>query len=138
VPFDFIYGALHTLDIPFFFGADQDQQGYAFTPESDTAGRKALADAMMKYLANFARTGNPNCGPGRRLPRWEQWSNESGGPKTILFEATANRPLLSMSNEEVSIPAEQAKLAYEISTWDPIQRTYYGWVPWAFQWQTAE
>ncbi|MBI5894831.1 MAG: carboxylesterase family protein [Desulfobacterales bacterium] len=138
VPFDFIYGALHTLDSPFFFGAESDQQGYAFTPESDTAGRQALSDAMMKYLANFARTGNPNCGPARRLPQWQKWSNETGAPKAILFDANADRALLSMSSEEVSIPAEQAKLYYEISTWDPAQQAYFGWVPWAFQWQTAE
>jgi para-nitrobenzyl esterase len=135
VPFDFIYGAMHTLDIPFFFGDDQDQRGYAFTPNSDTAGRKALADAMMKYLANFARTGDPN---GNDLPAWETWSNVVQGPKAILFNADANQALLSMSTEEVLIPAEQAKLAYEISTWNPLQKAYYSWVPWVFQWQTAE
>jgi para-nitrobenzyl esterase len=138
VPFDFIYGALHTLDIPFFFGDDQDQQGYAFTPDYDTAGRQALANAMMKYVSNFARTGNPNCGPARRLPHWKQWSNDTDAPKTILFDANADQALLRMSTEEVFIPAEQAKLAYEISTWNPLQKAYYSWVPWVFQWQTAE
>jgi para-nitrobenzyl esterase len=138
VPFDFIYGALHTLDIPFFFGEESDIWGYAFTPDKDTAGRKALSDAMMKYMANFARSGNPNLGPSKGLPLWAQWSNEAGAAKTILLDADADQALLSMSNEEVSIAAEQAKLYYEISTWEPLQKQIYGWVPWAFQWQTAE
>ncbi|MBI5552376.1 MAG: carboxylesterase family protein [Desulfobacterales bacterium] len=138
VPFDFIYGALHTLDIPFFFGQESDIWGYAFRPENDTAGRKALADTMMKYMANFARTGNPNKGPAEGLPQWKKWSNETGAEKAILFDANAEQALLSMSTEEVSIAAEQAKLYYEISTWDPMQQKIYGWVPFAFQWQTAE
>ncbi|MBI5064265.1 MAG: carboxylesterase family protein, partial [Desulfatitalea sp.] len=138
VPFDFIYGALHTMDIPFFFGEESDIWGYAFTPENDTAGRKALADTMMKYMANFARTGNPNQGPNENLPQWQKWSNDAGTAKAILFDANADQALLSMSTEEVSIAAEQAKLYYEISTWEPLQRAYYSWVPWAFQWQTAE
>jgi para-nitrobenzyl esterase len=138
VPFDFIYGALHTLDIPFFFGDDSDIWGYAFTPENDTAGRKALANKMMKYMANFAYTGNPNQGPYESLPQWQKWSNEPEAAKTILFDADADQALLSMSTEEVSIAAERGKLAYEVSTWLPLQQQIYGWVPFAFQWQTAE
>ncbi|MDA8137562.1 MAG: carboxylesterase family protein [Desulfobacteraceae bacterium] len=134
-PFNFIYGAMHTLDIPFFFGDDSDIWGYAFTPSKDTAGRKALSDDMMKYLANFAYTGNPN---GGSLPQWDKWSNQAGAPKAILFDANADQALLAMSTEEVSIPAEQYKLAMEIATWTPLQQAYYKWVPWVFQWQTAE
>ncbi|MDA8137563.1 MAG: carboxylesterase family protein [Desulfobacteraceae bacterium] len=134
-PFDFIYGALHTLDIPFFFGADSDIWGYAFTPDTDTAGRQALRDAMMKYLANFARTGNPN---GKGMPQWEQWSNSNGAAKAIVLDADMTQAKIGMSSEEVSIAAEQYKLAMEIATWTQLQQAMYGWVPWAFQWQTAE
>ena len=58
-PFDFIYGAGHAAEIPFFFGADQGLFGYPFVPANE-AGRKDLQHAMMEYLANFAWTGNPN------------------------------------------------------------------------------
>ncbi len=132
-PFNFVYGAMHTLDIPFFFGEERDVWEYAFTPETDTAGRQALSDLMMKYLANFARTGNPNgCG----LPRWEKWSNEAGAPKAILFDADAEQALVSMSTEEVSILDEMAKLEAEIATWGPYKA--YGPIAGAFQWQMPE
>jgi para-nitrobenzyl esterase len=134
-PFDFIYGALHTLDIPFFFGAPSDIWGYAFTPETDTTGRQSLSDAMMKYLANFARTGNPN---GQDLAQWEPWSNEAGAPKAVLLDANSDETHIRMSNEEVSIDAEKYKLALEIKTWTVQEQAMYGWVPWAFQWQAAE
>jgi para-nitrobenzyl esterase len=134
-PFDFIYGAGHAMEIAFFFGGDESLWGYGYNPDNDTPGRVALSDAMMRYLANFAKRGNPN---GAGLPVWRKWSNRDGGPKVILFDSDYDEALLDMSTEEVSILEEQSKLAAEIGTWDSIAQDTYGWVPWAFQWSTPE
>ncbi len=119
-PFDFIYGAGHAAEIPFFFGGDKGLFGYGFVPENE-AGRKDLQDAMMRYLSRFARTGNPNalasCPPwmkGRThamcLPKWEKWSNVPGAPKSIVFDADFDHAEIGMMNEELTIAGVSAAL----------------------------
>jgi len=57
------FGAGHGLEIPFIFDTfDQPDFNRFFNPHYVSLA-KDLSDAMMKYWANFARTGNPN-GPG--------------------------------------------------------------------------
>ena len=112
-PFDFIYGAGHAAEISFFFGADQGLFGYPFVPANE-AGRKDLQHAMMEYLKHFARTGNPNhyfpCPPWLEkwshftcLPRWKEWSNASGAPKAIVFDADFHRAHIAMMTEELTV-----------------------------------
>jgi para-nitrobenzyl esterase len=112
-PFDFIYGAGHAAEIPFFFGGDQGLFGYPFVPANE-AGRKQLQQAMMKYLANFAWTGNPNrdfshhpkCKKRARfsfLPKWKEWSNTEGAPKAIVFDADFDQAHITMMNDELTI-----------------------------------
>lgn len=119
-PFSFIYGAGHAMEIAFFFGSDHDLWGYSFTPENE-AGRKELQEIMMKYLANFARTGNPNYHfsyppwwkrrhHSSSLPKWKEWSNIPGGPKSIVFDANLDRALITMMNEELTIEGVRAEL----------------------------
>ena len=55
-------GAWHTADLWYWFGT-LDHAWRPFTPAD-----RALSDAMIGYLVNFARTGNPN---GAGLPLWE-------------------------------------------------------------------
>lgn len=130
-PFDFIYGAGHAMEIPFFFGADESLWGYGYNPENDTPGRLALSDAMMKYLANFAHTGNPN---GWGLPVWQSWSNQERKPKAIIFDADYSDAILEMSNEEVDMVAERAKLEEAIAQWP----AFYQYVARYFQWSQPE
>lgn len=101
VPFDFLIGAGHATEIPFFFGSDADVFGYSFT-EENRPGREELQHAMMAYVAQFAATGNPDA-PGSGLPEWEQWSNTDGGPKCIVFDATFTEADIGMMSEEVTV-----------------------------------
>lgn len=134
-PYDIILGATHALDVPFFFGGSYGLFGYAFNPDNDTAGRRALTAAMMTYLGNFAYTGDPNGLPfwwwkllhnqqKSDLPSWQEWSNEPEGPKTMVFDADFDQAILGMSNEELDILEEMAKLEAELGTWPPELQVY--------------
>jgi para-nitrobenzyl esterase len=96
-------GAFHSLEIPFFLGTDTLEgvlQVLLFTRQN-APGRKALSGAMMDYLAQFARTGNPNR-PGSGLPEWAAWTNVPGAPRSIVFDATADAARISMSGIELT------------------------------------
>jgi para-nitrobenzyl esterase len=123
-PFDFIYGAGHAAEIPFFFGSEQGLFGYPFVPANE-AGRKDLQHAMMEYLAQFARTGNPNrlswClwwwdKQSRFPPCWKKWSNDPGAPKAIVFDADLNHAQITMMNEELTL--EGVTAAFEAAMTD--------------------
>jgi len=97
-PFDFVFGAAHAMEIPFFWGADEDLFGYSFT-EDNRPGREELQSDMMAYIANFAATGDPN---GSGLYEWEEWSDDAGGAKCIQFDATYTEADISMMNWEIT------------------------------------
>jgi para-nitrobenzyl esterase len=108
-----LYGASHVLDIPFFFG-NFDFFGLedfifrypgSICGPANNQGFEALSDAMIAYVAQFARTGDPNCTGGEL---WEPWPEpESFWPpwpgKRILFDADATEVLIEMSEEYLII-----------------------------------
>jgi len=111
-PWGFKLGSFHTLEIPFFFGNDVLNVGMQFLvfTKKNRSGREALSEAMMTYLAQFARTGNPNP-PGALLPEWQPWSNEGGAPKIILLDVDENHALdIEMSTEELTQAGIEEKL----------------------------
>ncbi|MGA3085926.1 MAG: carboxylesterase family protein [Thermodesulfobacteriota bacterium] len=115
-PFDFIYGAGHSAEIAFFFGAEKGLFGYSFVPANE-AGRKELQRAMMKYLQSFAWTGNPNNLSGvAPLPEWKKWSNDQGAPKALVFNASFNQANIMMMNEELTIEGVAAAFNKAISS----------------------
>ena len=59
-------GAQHATDIPFFFDTTAIKYGDETSPRDVAVGR-----TMSAYLANFARTGDPN---GQGLPSWPRYA----------------------------------------------------------------
>ena len=128
-PFDHIYAAGHASEIAFFgIGADQGLFNLPFVP-ANQKGRDELKGAMMAYLANFARTGNPNSGdsqhafPAQRT-KWEQWINASGGPKAIVFDADLNHAKIDMQmTDELTFAIAEAQRQAWVATQAPANRT---------------
>ncbi len=107
-------GACHGIDIPFFFGDFEHTRGLGFITSGFTdqnlRGREILSDAMLRYVAQFARTGDPNP-PGGELPVWKPWSSAPGAPKAIVFDADDRDARIAMTNEELREAAVRAALA---------------------------
>jgi len=129
-PWDFLLGSFHTLEIPFFFGNDTINiilQLFLFNEENEP-GRKALTNAMMAYLAQFARTGDPNQS-GSDLPEWHPWSNDEGGPKCILFDVDDEQAIdIKMSIVELTQAGIRERMAAEVP--EPLYSEaleYLGW-----------
>ncbi len=132
-PFDFIIAAGHAFEIPFWQGWDHSLFGLSFNKENKK-GRKATQKAMMKYLAEFAKKGDPNKkgkkGKKGGLIEWEPWSNEDGGPKALEIDADKKKVILNMSSETVTFADVVEGLAADIATLPPEMRG----IPSIFQW----
>ncbi len=80
-------GAHHAAEIPFFLGMGMGaitmMIGKTHT-KRNRSGRERLTDLCMNYLANFARTGNPN---GENIPHWPPWNNIEGKEKILVLDA---------------------------------------------------
>lgn len=80
VPFNTVYGATHALDLPFIFdNFGTSVFSFAFST-ANKPGREALSDAMLKSVAAFAKTGNPN-----NASLGVTWGNY---PATLVFDAS--------------------------------------------------
>ena len=109
-------GAFHSLEIPFFLGTDTlnaAMQLILFTRQNE-AGRKALSNAMMDYVARFARTGDPNRS-GAGLPAWTPWVNDRGAPKCIVFDVHGDKPAIAMTSDELTDDGVMDALKAELS-----------------------
>jgi para-nitrobenzyl esterase len=83
-PFDDIFGAAHTFDLPFVFGnfGPSLYSRIMFT-RANEPGRLALSQAMMKSVGAFAQQGDPN---NAALPvAWPAW------PGRLVFDADARQ-----------------------------------------------
>jgi para-nitrobenzyl esterase len=79
-PFDVIYGAAHSFDLPFVFGnfGPSLYANISFS-RANQPGRLALSHAMMQGIGAFARSGDPNH-PALRTA-WPVW------PARLVFDA---------------------------------------------------
>ncbi len=89
-PFDTVFGASHTFDLPFIFGnfGPSLLSSFMFT-DANRNGRLALSSAMMQSIGTFARTGEPG---SARLPvQWKPW------PALLTFDADLASPRIALS-----------------------------------------
>jgi len=88
-PFDDIFGAAHGFDLPFAFGnlGPWLYSRISYT-QATLGGRLSLADAMMRSIGAFARTGDPNhFGLGVTWPTW---------PARLIFDATPTHKAITV------------------------------------------
>ncbi|SFO06995.1 para-nitrobenzyl esterase [Variovorax sp. PDC80] len=86
-PWNTLYGAGHSTDIPFMFGNFGKGMFSMNYTDANRPGREALSAAMMGSVGAFMKTGNPNhAGLGVEWVRW----TPAGTPRRLLFDATAS------------------------------------------------
>lgn len=88
-PWNDIYGAVHTADLPFIFGNfGPSLFGNVWFSTANQPGRQELSAAMMQTLAAFARNGDPNTAAlGVNWPNW---------PATLVFNASPTARSISV------------------------------------------
>jgi para-nitrobenzyl esterase len=96
-------GAHHAAEIPFFLGMGLGDIGMLIGKthnKHNQPGCEKLTDLCMNYLANFAKTGNPNDGD---LPLWPTWDNTEGKEKILVLDAGNDDLKLSYLKERISV-----------------------------------
>ncbi|MHA2332871.1 MAG: carboxylesterase/lipase family protein [Candidatus Hodarchaeales archaeon] len=96
-------GAHHAAEIPFFLGMGMGaitmMIGKTHT-KRNRLGRERLTNLCMNYLANFARTGNPN---GENIPHWPPWDSTEGKKKILVLDAGIEELRLSYLKDIVTV-----------------------------------
>jgi para-nitrobenzyl esterase len=90
-PWNDVYGAWHTEDLPFIFGnftLNLDCFGWSAANEP---GRLALSNAMQQSIAAFIRTGDPN--NSALGATWEPWTPTS--QQKMGFDATYDEAVIA-------------------------------------------
>ena len=107
-------GAHHAAEIPFFLGMDNSSIfmliGKTHT-NRNRLGREKLTDLCMNYLANFARTGNPN---GEGLPYWYPWENDKEKDKILVLDAGFEDLRISYLNDILTIKSVIDLINFEL------------------------
>ncbi len=88
-PVSFAYAAAHASELQFLF------DGLGHQPVKPlTSAEQKLAQTMVRYWTNFAKTGNPN---GYRVPEWQRIG--SRGATIQSLDPDGTRPLLNFSEQ---------------------------------------
>ncbi len=135
-PLEEIYGAAHSIEIPFFQG-NADAEGVAdwllfrgFTA-ANRPGRLALSDAIVAWQAAFMRTGNPN-DAASGLPEWRPWTNTPGAPRTLHLDADPANAHIRMDTDELTVADVRRALDAEPPAVQRAVRAFLEtWTPWA-------
>jgi para-nitrobenzyl esterase len=107
-------GAHHAAEIPFFLGMDKGSLsiiiGRTLT-KCNRLGREKLRNLCMNYLANFARSGNPN---RENMPQWPSWDNTEGKKKLLILDADNDDLRLSYSEDIVTVQSVLDLINFEL------------------------
>jgi para-nitrobenzyl esterase len=98
-PASFNYAAAHASELQFLF----DGLGHQPVKPPLTPAEQELAQTMVRYWTNFAKTGNPN---GDRAPEWKRIGDR--GTAIQSLEPDGARPVFNFSGE------------HKCGFWDPI------------------
>ncbi len=91
-PWNDVYGAWHTEDLPFIFGNfNLNLNSFGWT-KANEPGRLALSNLMQKSIAAFVRTGNPN--NSSLGVTWDQWTPTA--PRKMAFDATLEKATVAL------------------------------------------
>lgn len=90
-PWNDVYGAWHTEDIPFMFGSFGLNLNAFGWSAANAPGRLALSNIMQKSVAAFMRTGNPN--NSSLGATWEQWAPNA--PSKMGFDASLSAAVVA-------------------------------------------
>ena len=108
-------GAHHYAEVPFFLGTKVSQLtlliGKQYTIENEP-GRNNLIDIIMKYLANFAKTGDPN---DETLPEWKNWNVNQGKTNILVFNADYENTIISYTSETLTTTTIREMIESELS-----------------------
>ncbi len=113
--FAHIFGAAHAMEIPFFFGEDEDLFGYALNREN-RPGFRSLQRVMMSFLGNFIRTGSP--GTVKEV-EWLEWSNDASpeAPACMLLNADMKKAQIGMDTNKLTTEGIRAAALAEVDGW---------------------
>lgn len=98
-------GAAHGLEIAFVFGDFEGGMNLGYLYE-EAENKDELAQAMMGYWSEFARSGNPSKGNGRTA-LWQPWGNQ--GQTALLLDSQPDG--IRMMDEEVTLAGIKTMLA---------------------------
>ncbi|WP_052666018.1 carboxylesterase family protein [Nitriliruptor alkaliphilus] len=105
-----VYGAAHTLSIPFFHG---DWESGAFVPfgfnDENLAGRQALSDIIIDYQAEFIRRGEPGRGRSGRQVGWDRWRLDR--PISMVLDADHEQAHVALKPPVPNLEETAATLA---------------------------
>ena len=121
--FGLLFGAAHSLEIPFVMGDFDFLNGagdYLFT-KRNRAERIDLSKRMMHKWANFARSGDPGEG-------WKRWSDKDdnillldsaagGGVRMISDQETARRIVSDLESDQSITSLERCRVYYAMRWW---------------------
>ena len=106
--FSFLFGAAHAFEIPFVFGGvGLGPLGQILDSTPNPEERIEIENAMMRYWANFARSGNPN-GEKGELPIWQAWG-ENGQEQSLTIDASSDGGI-RMSDQTLSVQSTIKRL----------------------------
>jgi para-nitrobenzyl esterase len=110
-------GAFHSIEVPFFLGTDTNSVSFLvgnYYTARNKPGRVALTDAAMRYLAAFARTGDPNRVSGSPLPVWPAWDPSDGGDKALVMDVDGSDLAFSVLRESLTAETIRQRATAEL------------------------